>query len=60
MCPSAYRASCLTGPAGGRGRGQTCTKQDRWGCGRKISLNSVQGFGFPLTLHKPTDTETYN
>jgi len=28
---------------------------DRWGCACKISSRSVQGFGFQLALHIPTD-----
>jgi len=32
---------------------------DRWGCVCKISSRSVQGFGFPLALHIPTDRQTY-
>jgi len=31
---------------------------DRWGCACKISSRSVQGFGFPLALHIPTDRQT--
>jgi len=31
---------------------------DRWGCAWKISSRSVQGFGFPLALHIPTDKQT--
>jgi len=31
---------------------------DRWGCVWKISSRSVQGVGFPLALHIPTDKHT--
>jgi len=31
---------------------------DRWGCACKISSRSMQGFGFPLALHTPTDRQT--
>jgi len=57
MCPSSYRVSGPPSPGGGGGRTQTCTK-DRWGCACKISLRLVQGFGFPLALHIPTDIQT--
>jgi len=31
---------------------------DRWGCTYKILSRSMQGFGFPLALHIPTDRQT--
>jgi len=39
---------------------QTCegVTLDRWGCVCKISSRLVQGFGFPLALHIPTDRQT--
>jgi len=55
-------AFSVLGPPGlgGEGGGQTCTKPslDRWGCACKISSRLVQGFGFPLALHIPTDKQT--
>jgi len=30
---------------------------DRWGYVSKISSRSMQGFGFPLALHIPTDKQ---
>jgi len=31
----------------------------RWGCACKILSRSVQGFGFPLDFHIPTDKHLY-
>jgi len=60
MCPSAYR---VLGPQGPEGEGVGVKPEpkpslDRWGCVCKIPSGSVQGFGFPLALHIPTDRQT--
>jgi len=60
QCPSAFRVSSPPGTGGGGGGGQTSTKillGQVWMC-VKISSRSVQGFGFPLALHIPTDRQT--
>jgi len=60
MCPSAFRVSSPRGP-GGEGAGikpGPKPSSDRWGCVCKISSRLVQGFGFPLALHIPTDGQT--
>jgi len=60
MCPSGYRVSSPPGPGGGRAGIKPAPKPflDRLGCVCKISSRSVQGFGFPLALHIPTDRQT--
>jgi len=60
MCPSAFS---VLGPPGPRGEGAGVKpvpkpSLDRKGCACKISSRSVQGFGFPLALHIPTDGQT--
>jgi len=60
MCPSAFRVSRPWGP-GVEGAGVKPGPKpslDRWGSVCKISSRSVQGFGFPLALHIPTDRQT--
>jgi len=59
LCPSALS---VLGPPGPGGRVNPAPKpfMGRRGCECKISSRSVQGFGFPLTLHTPTDRETNN
>jgi len=60
MRSSAYR---VLGPPGPRDEGAGVKPApkpslDRWGCVCKISLRSVQGFGFLLPLHTPADRQT--
>jgi len=60
MSPSAFSILGSSGP-GGEGVGVKSGPKlslDRWGCVCKISSRTVQGFGFPLALHIPTDTQT--
>jgi len=60
MCPSAFRVSSPRSP-GGEGAGIKPGPKpslERWECVCKTSLRSVQGFGFPLALHIPTDKQT--
>jgi len=49
------------GPSGGECGAKPAWKpsMDRCGCAYKISLRSVQGFGFPSALHIPTDKEAF-
>jgi len=60
MCPSGFRVSSSPGPGGEWAGFKPGLKPslDRWGCACKISPRSVQGFGFPLALHIPTDRQT--
>jgi len=59
MCPSAFRVSSPQAQGGGGGvKPAPKPSLDWWGCARKISSRSVQGFGFPLALHIPTDRQT--
>jgi len=58
MCPSAFS---VLGPSKPKGEGVKPVPKiflDRWGCVCKIASRSVQGFGFPLPLHVPTDKQT--
>jgi len=57
MSPSAFS---ILGPPQAQGGIKPGPKPslDRRGCVCKISSRLVQGFGFPLTLHKPTDKQT--
>jgi len=59
MCSSAFRVSGPphTGPDEEGGVATKPLSLDRWGCVFMIALRSVQGFGLPLTLHKPTDRQ---
>jgi len=59
---SSFRGSGSLGP-GGRGQGAEVKPAPKpslnmWGCECNISSRSVQGFGFPLTLHIPTEVQT--
>jgi len=60
MSPSAFSILGPPGPGGKGGGGQTIPKPflDRWGCACKMLPRSLQGFGFPLALHIPTDKQT--
>jgi len=61
MCSSAFR---ISGPPQDPMEAGTGIKHvpkpslDRWGCACKILSRLVQGFGFPLALHIPTDGQT--
>jgi len=60
MCPLAYRVSGSPGPGGERAgvKPEPKPSLDRWGCVCKISTRLLQGIGFPLAIHIPTDKQT--
>jgi len=61
LCPSGFRVSGPPGPGvEGVARVKPASKPSlgRQECACKISSRLVQGFGFPLTLHIPTEGQT--
>jgi len=60
MCPSAFSVlgPQAQGECGGGIKPVPKPTLDWCGCVCKISSRLVQGFGFPLTLHVPTDRQT--
>jgi len=59
-CPSAYRVQAPQAQSeeGAGAKPAPKPSLDSWGCACKISLRSVQGFGFLFALHIPTDRQT--